>query len=386
MDYTLPPEYRMLQRTIREFVDAEIAPIAAQIDRDDCTPPSLVRKMAQAGMFGLPFSTKYGGGGAGELGYCIMMEDIARASSAVGVIVGAHIGIGGGAIYIDGSEEQKQRYMPALCRGEKLAAFCLTEPQAGSDAANLRTTATRDGDYWVLNGTKLWASNGNRADILSVFAANDRSMGARGGITAFIVEKEFGGVTVARLEEKMGLHGSDTALLIFENCRVPRENVIGMVGAGFLTAMKTLDGGRLSLGAAALGGAQYGLETMVRWAQAAVENGQPLANRQAIQWMIADTAMEVAALRHMVYSAAWLFDQGKKVSRESAMIKAYATEVGARTVDRAVQVHGRAGLRHGAPVERHFRDERIARIFEGTNEVQRMIIAQETYRQMGYRA
>jgi alkylation response protein AidB-like acyl-CoA dehydrogenase len=386
MDYTLPPEYRMLQRTIREFVDAEIAPIAAQIDREDCTPPSLVRKMAQAGMFGLPFSTKYGGGGAGELGYCIMMEEIARASSAVGVIVGAHIGIGGGAIYIDGSEEQKQHYMPALCRGEKLAAFCLTEPQAGSDAANLRTTATRDGDYWVLNGTKLWASNGNRADILSVFAANDRSMGARGGITAFIVEKEFGGVTVARLEEKMGLHGSDTALLIFENCRVPRENVIGMVGAGFLTAMKTLDGGRLSLGAAALGGAQYGLETMVRWAQAAVENGQPLANRQAIQWMIADTAMEVAALRHMVYSAAWLFDQGKKVSRESAMIKAYATEVGARTVDRAIQVHGRAGLRHGAPVERHFRDERIARIFEGTNEVQRMIIAQETYRQMGYRA
>jgi alkylation response protein AidB-like acyl-CoA dehydrogenase len=386
MDYTLPPEYRMLQRTIREFVDAEIAPIAAQIDREDCTPPSLVRKMAQAGMFGLPFSTKYGGGGAGELGYCIMMEEIARASSAVGVIVGAHIGIGGGAIYIDGSEEQKQRYMPALCRGEKLAAFCLTEPQAGSDAANLRTTATRDGDYWVLNGTKLWASNGNRADILSVFAANDRSMGARGGITAFIVEKEFGGVTVARLEEKMGLHGSDTALLIFENCRVPRENVIGMVGAGFLTAMKTLDGGRLSLGAAALGGAQYGLETMVRWAQAAVENGQPLANRQAIQWMIADTAMEVAALRHMVYSAAWLFDQGKKVSRESAMIKAYATEVGARTVDRAIQVHGKAGLRHGAPVERHFRDERIARIFEGTNEVQRMIIAQETYRQMGYRA
>jgi alkylation response protein AidB-like acyl-CoA dehydrogenase len=386
MDYTLPPEYRMLQRTIREFVDAEIAPIAAQIDREDCTPPSLVRKMAQAGMFGLPFSTKYGGSGAGELGYCIMMEEIARASSAVGVIVGAHIGIGGGAIYIDGSEEQKQHYMPALCRGEKLAAFCLTEPQAGSDAANLRTTATRDGDYWVLNGTKLWASNGNRADILSVFAANDRSMGARGGITAFIVEKEFGGVTVARLEEKMGLHGSDTALLIFENCRVPRENVIGMVGAGFLTAMKTLDGGRLSLGAAALGGAQYGLETMVRWAQAAVENGQPLANRQAIQWMIADTAMEVAALRHMVYSAAWLFDQGKKVSRESAMIKAYATEVGARTVDRAIQVHGRAGLRHGAPVERHFRDERIARIFEGTNEVQRMIIAQETYRQMGYRA
>jgi acyl-CoA dehydrogenase len=184
----------------------------------------------------------------------------------------------------------------------------------------------------------------------------------------------------------MGLHGSDTALLIFENCRVPRENVIGMVGAGFLTAMKTLDGGRLSLGAAALGGAQYGLETMVRWAQAAVENNQPLANRQAIQWMIADTAMEVAALRHMVYSAAWLFDQGKKVSRESAMIKAYATEVGARTVDRAIQVHGRAGLRQGAPVERHFRDERIARIFEGTNEVQRMIIAQETYRQMGYRA
>ncbi|HUS16418.1 MAG TPA: acyl-CoA dehydrogenase family protein [Chloroflexia bacterium] len=386
MDYTLPPEYRLLQRGIREFIDAEVAPIAAQIDRDDCTPPSLVRKMADAGLFGLPFSTKYGGGGAGELGYCILMEEISRASSSVGVIVGAHIGIGGGAIYLDGSEEQKQKYMPPLCRGEQLAAFCLTEPQAGSDAANLRTTARRDGDHWVLNGTKLWASNGSRAGILSVFAANDRSLGARGGITAFIVEKAFGGITVARLEEKMGLHGSDTALLIFEDCRVPRENVIGPVGAGFLTAMKTLDGGRLSLGAAALGGAQYGLETMVRWAQAAVENGQPIANRQAIQWMIADTAMEVSALRHMVYSAAWMFDQGKKVSREAAMIKAYATEVGARAVDRSIQVHGAAGLRHGAPVERHFRDERIARIFEGTNEVQRLIIAQETYRQMGYRA
>jgi acyl-CoA dehydrogenase len=386
MDYTLAPEYRLLQRTIREFVDAEIAPIAAQIDHEDRTPQSLICKMAAAGLFGLPFSTRYGGGGAGEIGYCILMEEIARASSAVGVIIGAHIGIGAGAIYIDGSAEQKARYMPALCRGEQIAAFCLTEPQAGSDAANLRTTATRDGDHWVINGTKLWASNGNRAGILSVFAANDRSMGARGGITAFIVEKASGGVTVARLEEKMGLHGSDTALLVFENCRVPRANVIGSVGAGFLTAMKTLDGGRLSLGAAALGGAQAGLEQMARWAQAAVENGQPLAHRQAIQWLIADTAMEVAALRHMVYSAAWQFDQGKKVSREAAMIKAYATEVGARTVDRALQVQGRAGLRRGAPVERAFRDERIARIFEGTNEVQRLIIAQETFRQMGYRA
>lgn len=386
MDYTLPPEYRLLQRTIREFVDAEIAPIAAQMDADDHIPQSLIRKMGAAGFFGLPFAPKYGGGGAGELGYCLLMEEVARASSAIGVTIGAHIGIGGGAIYIDGSAAQKEQYMPALCRGDQLAAFCLTEPQAGSDAANIRTTARRDGDHWVINGTKLWASNGSRADVLSVFAANDRSMGPRGGISAFIVEKAFGGITVARLEEKMGLHGSDTALLIFDNCRVPQENVIGPVGAGFLTAMKTLDGGRLSLGAAAIGGAQYGLETMVRWAHAALENGHPLAVRQSIQWMIADTAMEVASLRHMVYSAAWMFDQGKKVSREAAMIKAYATEVGARTVDRAIQVHGTAGLRHGAPVERHFRDERIARVFEGTNEIQRLIIAQETYRQMGYRA
>lgn len=386
MDYTLPAEYRLLQRTVREFVEAEIVPIAEQIDREDRTPQLLICRMAEAGMFGLPFSTKYGGGGAGELGYCVLMEEIARASSAVGVILGAHIGIGSGAIYIDGSEEQKQKYMPALCRGEKIAAFCLTEPQAGSDAANLRTTATRDGDSWVINGTKLWASNGSRADILSVFAASDRSMGARGGITAFIVEKAFGGITVARLEEKMGLHGSDTALLIFENCRVPRENVIGAVGAGFLTAMKTLDGGRLSLGAAAIGGAQAGLEAMVCWSQAALENGRPIAEQQSIQWMIADTAMEIAALRHMVYSAAWMFDQGKKVSREAAMIKAHATDVGARVADRAIQVQGRAGLRHGSAVERAFRDERIARIFEGTNEVQRMIVAQETFRQMGYRA
>jgi acyl-CoA dehydrogenase len=301
------------------------------------------------------------------------------------VIIGAHIGIGGGAIYLDGSSEQKERYMPDLASGRKLAAFCLTEPQAGSDAANLRTSAVRDGDSWVLNGTKLWASNGARADILSVFASTDRHLGARGGITAFIVEKAFGGVTVARLEEKMGLHGSDTALLVFDNCRVPAENVIGKVGHGFATAMKTLDGGRLSLGAAALGAAQYGLEMMVRWSQARIQYGQPIANKQAIQWMIADTAMEVQALRHMVYQAAWLYDRGKKVSRESAMVKAYATEIGARVVDRAMQIHGAAGYRHGAAVERHFRDERIARVFEGTNEIQRLIIAQETFRQMGYR-
>ncbi len=361
-------------------------PIAAQIDREDRTPPWLIGRMAEAGLFGLPFATRYGGGGLGEMGYCILMEEVARASSAVGVIIGAHIGIGTGAIYVDGTDAQKARYLPALCRGEQLAAFCLTEPQAGSDAADIRTTARRDGDHWVINGTKLWASNGNRADVLSVFAATDRSLGARGGISAFIVEKAFGGVTVARLEEKMGLHGSDTALLIFEDCRVPQENVIGPVGAGFLTAMKTLDSGRLTLGAAALGGAQAALEEMTRWAQAAVEDGRPIAQRQAIQWLIADTAMEISALRHMVYSAAWLYDQGKRITRKSAMIKAYATEIGARVVDRAVQVHGTAGLRLGAPVERAFRDERIARIFEGTNEIQRMIIAQETFRQMGYRA
>ena len=386
MDFTLPPEYRLLQRSLREFVDAEIAPGAAQLDVEDRTPDALIRKLAAAGLFGLPFPTKYGGGGAGELGYCILMEEIARHSSAVGVIIGAHIGIGAGAFYLDGTEAQREKYMPPVCRGEMLACFCLTEPQAGSDAANIRTTAVRDGDHWVLNGTKLWASNGSRADVLSVFASTERHLGARGGITAFIVEKAFGGITVARLEEKLGLHGSDTALLQFDNVRVPHANVIGPVGAGFLTAMKTLDGGRLSLGAASLGGAQMALETMVKWAYARAQGGAPIATRQAIQWMIADTAMEVHALRQIVYQGAWLYDQGKKVSRESAMVKAFGTEVCARAVDRMVQVHGAWGLVRGVPVERAWRDERIARVFEGTNEIQRMIIAQETYRSMGFRA
>ena len=386
MDFTLPPEYRLLQRNIREFVEAEIAPVAAQIDREDQTPPELIEKMAAAGLFGLPFATRYGGGGAGELGYCILMEEIARHSSAVGVIIGAHIGIGAGAFYLDGTEAQREQYMPPVCRGETLACFCLTEPQAGSDAANIRTTATRDGDHWLINGTKLWASNGNRADVMSVFASTDRHMGARGGITAFIVEKAFGGVTVARLEEKLGLHGSDTALLQFDSVRVPHANVIGPVGAGFATAMKTLDGGRLSLGAASLGGAQAALEAMTQWAQARIQGGAPIATRQAIQWMIADTAMEVHALRQMVYQGAWLYDSGKKVSRESAMLKAFGTEVTARAVDRALQVYGGFGMIRGVPIERHWRDERIARVFEGTNEIQRLIIAQDTFRSLGLRA
>jgi acyl-CoA dehydrogenase len=385
MDFTLPPVYLLLQRTSREFVEAEIRPLAEQIDREDRIPSQLIDKIRKVGLFSLSFPEEYGGSGVGTLGYCLIGEELARVSPALGVVIGAHISIGSGPINNSGSEAQKRKYLPALARGEQLAAFCLTEPQAGSDAANLRTTATLDGDHWVINGTKLWASNGGRADIFIVFAVNDRYLGARGGISAFIVEKAFGGITVARLEEKMGIRGSDTALLVFDNCRVPKENVLGPVGAGFLVAMKTLDSGRLGLGGSAAGAAQAGLEMMIRWAQAAVENGQPLAHRQAIQWMIADTAMEIQALRDMVYKAAWLVENGKRMSRESAMIKAYGTEVNARMVDRLVQVHGKAGVRYGARVERAFRDERIFRIFEGTNEIQRIIVAEDLFRSMGYR-
>jgi alkylation response protein AidB-like acyl-CoA dehydrogenase len=385
MDFSFPKEYELFRRMVREFAKNEVAPIAAEIDRDERVPMETIKKAAKLGLMGVPFPQKYGGAGAGEMGYCIFMEEINRVCGSTATIVGAHTGIGAMAIYLDGTEEQKQKYLVPLARGEKIAAFALTEPNAGSDAAAIQTRAVRDGDYFVLNGSKLWITNGDIADVITVFAVTDPALGARGGVTAFIVESHYPGFKVGTKEEKLGIRGSSTCELFFDDCRVPKENVLGQFGAGFITALKTLDIGRAGLGAGCLGGSQAALEMSVDFAKSRRQFGAPIAQKQAIQWMIADMATEIEALRSLVYRTAWLIDSGQKHSREAAMCKLFGSEVLHRCVNRCLQVHGGMGYMKKYPVERMYRDARITEIFEGTNEVQRLVIATDIFRQAGLR-
>jgi len=378
MDFDIPEELQLLARTVRDFVETRLQPIEKQVEDDDEIPSEVVREMAALGFFGLPFPEEYGGVAAGDLGYCLALEQFGRTSAAFSNLIGAHTSIGSMSIFLGGTDEQKRRYLPDLTAGRKLAAFSLTEPSSGSDAASIQTTARKDGSRWLLNGTKIWVTNGPIADVVVVYAASDRSKGARGGITAFIVEKGFKGFRVGRIDEKMGLRGSKTGELIFEDCEVPEENVLGGgVGAGFRTALGALDIGRVSLSAGAVGTSQHLLELGIAHAKRRKQFGQPIASNQAIQWMLADSAVEIHAARLMVYDAAAKLDRGLRVSREAAMVKVYASELANRVADRILQIHGGMGYMKDSPVERAYRDARILRIYEGTSEVQRMIIAED---------
>ena len=385
MDFTFSPEHVALRRMIREFAETEVAPIAAEIDREHKVPHDVLRKLGQIGLLGVCFPQEYGGMGAGEAGYCILMEELGRVCTSTATNVGAHIGIGAMAIHLDGSEEQKRKYLVPLARGDKMAAFGLTESNAGSDAANIRTRAVREGDSWILDGGKVYITNGGYAQIITVMAVTDPALGARGGVTAFIVETDWPGFKVAREEDKMGIRGTSTAELVFEELRVPHENVLGKVGEGFVTFMKSLDMGRLTLGAAGLGGAQAALEWSVRWAKTRKQFGAELALKQSVQWMIANLATEIEALRSMVYRVAWMVDNHQPFAQLAAMCKMYGSEVGSRAIDVALQIHGGLGYTRDFPIERAFRDARIAEIFEGTNEIQRIVIATNIFRDHGVR-
>ena len=378
MDFDVPEELQLLAKTVREFVDERLRPIEKQVEDEDKIPDAVMKEMAALGFFGLPIPEEYGGVGAGDLGYCIALEQFGRTSAAFSNLLGAHSSIGSMSILLGGTDEQKRRYLPDLAAGRKLAAFSLTEPSSGSDAASIQTTATKRGDRWILSGTKIWVTNGPIADVVVVYAANDRTKAARGGISAFIVEKGFPGFRVGRVDEKMGLRGSYTAELIFEDCEVPDENVLGgQIGSGFRTALGALDVGRISLAAGAVGSSQHLLETAIEHSKRRQQFGKPIAANQAIQWMLADSAVEIHAARLMVYDAAWKIDSGKRASLEAAMVKVYATEMAGRVVDRVLQIHGGVGYMKDSPIERAYRDARILRIYEGTSEVQRMIIAEE---------
>ncbi len=377
LNFELSEDLKLLKRSLREFVEKELWPITDQVEESDDIPASAITKMKDMGLFGLPFAEEYGGAGVGELGYCVALEELGRASAAFSNLLGAHCSIGAMTMHLDGSKELKDRYMPAVCAGDKLACFALSEPGAGSDAANISTSARREGDAYVLNGVKHFITSGDVADFASVFAVTDQALGARGGITAFWVDLNGPGVTRGPKDRKMGLFGSHTCELIFQEAKVPADHVIGNVGMGFLTAMKTLDMGRLSLGAGCVGSASYMLEKSIAYAKERVQFGKPIAKQQAVQFMLADMATEIFAGRNMVYHGAWKADRGERFSIEAAMVKRYCSDLCIHVVDRALQIHGGSGFMKETGIERVYRDSRILAIYEGTNEIQRMIIAEE---------
>lgn len=385
MEFTLPKNLQLFKEMLREFAEQEVRPKAKLVDAQGWPDMEVIRKLGENGLLGVPFPTKYGGGGLGEMGYCLLMETMGGVCTSTATLIGAHIGIGTMALYLGGNEDQKKRYLPDLCSGRKIAAFCLTEPGAGSDAAAIKTRAVKDGNNWIITGNKIYITNGPIADTFTVLASTDPSLGARGGVTAFIVEKGMDGVSVGTVEHKMGIRGSATSEMVFDEVIVPSANVLGQVGAGFVTFMATLDTGRLGLGAACLGGAEAALDGMCRYAAGRQQFGKPVAEKQMVQWMIADTAAEVEALRSMVYRTAWMVDTNQPYTKEAGICKLFGSEVASRAINRAVQVYGALGYSRDFWVERAWRDARIAEIFEGTNEIQRIVIAEQMLRPYGVR-
>lgn len=380
MDFSIPDDIRMMQETVRRFVEQDLEPISKLVEEEDRIPEEIVQKMRDLGLFGLAIPQEYGGLGLSTLGECIVYEELSKTNACFRSRIGTNNGIGSMGILFDGTETQKQRYLPKIASGEYTACFALSEPEAGSDAANIKTTAERTGDYFVLNGLKHFITNGDIADVATVIALTDKKKRQKGGITAFVVEKGTKGFYVGTIERKMGLRGGHTAELIFDNCRIPVENVIGgepMIGNGFKTAMKVLDKGRLTIGAACLGAAQRLLEMCISYSKERIQFGQPIANFQLVQAMLTDMAVDIYAARQMLYHAAWLRDQGKKVIKEASMVKLFCSEMVGRVADKAVQIFGGMGYMKDLPIERFYRDVRLYRIFEGTSEIQRLVIARE---------
>ncbi|GAB4210240.1 MAG: acyl-CoA dehydrogenase family protein [Roseiflexaceae bacterium] len=385
MEYRFPEELKLLRQTIRDFADKQIAPIAREIDEQERVPFEVLKKAGELGLMGLPFPEQYGGADVGITGYCILMEELNRKCASTATIIGAHAQLCAMSIYLGGNDEQKDKYLRPLNDGRKLGAWALTEPNAGSDAAHIRTIAEQRGGEWVINGSKMWITNGSFADVIVVFAATDKNLGARGGITAFIVEKDFPGFKVGKVEEKMGLRASHTASLFFEDLRVPKENVLGQVGYGFATAMRTLDIGRCGLGASSLGSAKEAYELALKYSIERQQFGRAIADFQAIQFKLADMITKIYAMEQMVYDCAAKVDRGENATLESSIVKLFSTEAASQIIDEAIQIHGGMGFSRELPLERMYRDARVTRIFEGTNEIQRHVIASEILKSAGHK-
>ena len=367
-------EIHLIRQAVRSFVTKEVEPLADQMEEEDEVPKHLLAKAAEIGLFGLSSPQAYGGMGAGMLGKVLISEELGRGPNCFSTVIGCHNGIGSVGIVEFGNEEQKQRYLPRMAAGELIGAFALTEASAGSDPSGLKSTAVLKGDHYILNGTKQFITNGGIANVFMVMAVTDKSKGTK-GITSFIVEKTFPGFTIGKNEKKMGLHGSSTTELIFEDCEVPIENVLGELGQGFVNALKVLANGRAGLAARNLGSSQKLLEVSTKYALRRVQFGKPIFEQQIIQHYLANMSIEIEALRSLTYDVARKVDRGENIIKDAAIVKVFGSEVYGRVADLAVQIHGGMGYMRECEVERYYRDARIMRIYEGTSEIQRNIIA-----------
>lgn len=370
----LTDDQQDLQKMVQEFVKKEIAPNAAHYDHTEEFPWDSIQKMAALGLMGIPIPEAYEGTELDTVSYMLTIEEISKACAATGAILAVHTSAGTMPILLFGTEAQKLKYIPPLANGEKLGAFALTEPGAGSDASRVTTTVVLDGEDYVLNGTKCFITNGGAAETYVVFASTDRTKGVK-GITGFIVEKGTPGFVIGKKEEKMGIRASSTTELIFENCRIPKENLLGKIGEGFKIAMVVLDGARIGIGAQAVGIAQGAYEEALQYAKVREQFGKPIAAQQAVSFMLADMAIEIEAARQLVYHAAALKDAGRPYGKEAAMAKTFASDVAVKVALDAVQIMGGYGYSREYPVERMLRDAKITQIYEGTNQIQRVVIA-----------
>lgn len=374
MNFVLTEEQEMTRKMVRDFAENEVKPGAEERDDKEEFSRELFDKMGELGLTGIPWPEEYGGGECDFISYVIAVEELSRVDASAGTTLSAHTSLAGWPIYKYGSEEQKKKYLEPMALGKKLGAYALTETTAGTDAANQKTTATIDGDSYVLNGNKIFITNGGDAEVNIVFAVTDKEKKAK-GVSAFIVEKGTPGFSFGKKERKMGLRSSPTLELIFENCRVPRENLLGKEGEGFKIAMSTLDGGRNGIAAQAVGIAQGALEEAAAYAKSREQFGQPIANFQAVSFMLADMATKIEAARLLTYQAAYLENEGLPYGKASAMAKLYAAEIAMEVTTNAVQIFGGYGYTRDYPVERFMRDAKITQIYEGTSEVQRLVIS-----------
>lgn len=379
MDFSFTKQDELFLQMIREFAEKEVKPLAAEVDEKEEFPMETVKKMAKIGLMGIPIPTQYGGAGGTNIQYGMAVEELSRVCATTGVILSAHTSLCCAPILEAGTEEQKMKYLPKLASGEWIGAFGLTEPNAGTDAAGQQTIAVDCGDHWLINGSKIFITNGSYADVFIVIAMTDKSLGTK-GISAFIVEKTFPGFSIGKKEKKMGIRGSATTELIFEDCIVPKENLLGQIGKGFNLAMKTLDGGRIGIAAQALGIAQGAMDETVKYTKERKQFGRSISQFQNTQFQMADLETKVQAARLLVRRAHYSKDHGLPYNAEAAMAKLFCAETAMEVTTKAVQFHGGYGYTREYPVERMMRDAKITEIYEGTSEVQRMVIAGKLFK------
>lgn len=380
MNFEFTEELQSLRKIVRKFVKEEVEPLANKIEEDNAIPTHIIEMSKELGLFGLSIPEQYGGLGLDMVSKCAILEELSKTHNGYTTVISCHVGIGSVGIVEFGTEEQKSKYLPKMATGEWIGAFALTEPDAGSNAANLKTTAVRQGDKFILNGMKHYITNAHDAEIFTVMAVTDLEKGVK-GITSFIVEKGSPGFEIGAPEKKLGLRGSNTAELYFDNVEIPIENVLGIEGEGYINALKILANGRAGMAARCLGSSERLLEHSMQHSMERKQFDQPIYNFQVIQHMLADMALQIEALRSFTYRVAWMVDQGERVVKEAAMVKLFGSEVYNKVADTAIQIHGGLGYMKDYPIERYFRDARITRIYEGTSEIQRNIIASELKRE-----